>query len=411
MIGSHESAFRATVFVTMAIGVAVSETAGAILPAPEPRNPISLLARKLTDEHARFSGSDKEVLCALLRELHVPVESQMLVFSKTSLEARLINPGNPRALYFSDSVYVGWVPGGLIEAVSFDPHQGAVFFGLDPDDAREGRRTFVREHSCVRCHSPSETAVQSPLLARTVLATADGEVLEKYGSEAMDDTTPFERRWGGWYVTGYLGSVSHRGNAFASESGGRPVFQACAARPRDLGGMIDTARYPEPTSDVVALAVFEQQISVQNCLVRAMAKCRGLSATGNGAGEIVDDVVDHLLYKDEPALPPGVDGTEAFRRVFAAGARRDSRGDSLKDLALRGHLFANRCSYLIYSESFAALPAWLKSRVYERLQTVLRDRNGDGRYAYLDGNEKSRILAVLTETIPETFANGRSRAP
>src|SRR5690349_3215297 len=56
-------------------------------------------------------GQSSGYLRSVLDALNVPVESQMLVFSKTSAQARLISPQNPRSLYFNDAVTIGWVPG------------------------------------------------------------------------------------------------------------------------------------------------------------------------------------------------------------------------------------------------------------------------------------------------------------
>src|SRR5262245_14665028 len=61
-------------------------------------------------------------LRALLSELNVPVSSQMLVFSKTSLQRHRISPRTPRALYFSDDVYVGFCQqGDVLEISAVDP--------------------------------------------------------------------------------------------------------------------------------------------------------------------------------------------------------------------------------------------------------------------------------------------------
>ncbi|MEI6246262.1 MAG: hypothetical protein WCQ64_14605, partial [Acidobacteriota bacterium] len=48
-------------------------------------------------------------LPSLLSALQVPVSSQLLVFSKTSFQLDRIAPWSPRAVYFGDEVYVGWV--------------------------------------------------------------------------------------------------------------------------------------------------------------------------------------------------------------------------------------------------------------------------------------------------------------
>src|SRR5581483_9198392 len=82
-------------------------------------------------------SSEKAFVVSLLKALEVPVSSQMLVFSTTSLQLNLINPSNPRALYFSDELYVGYVPRGRIEVVSMDPEVGGIFYIFDiPRDNR-----------------------------------------------------------------------------------------------------------------------------------------------------------------------------------------------------------------------------------------------------------------------------------
>ena len=66
-----------------------------------------------------------------------------------------------------------------------------------------------------------------------------------------------------------------------------------------------------------------------------------------------------------------------------------------------GHLFKNRCSYLIYSDSFRSLPSQLKTRVYKRLAGALSASEPDPRYAYLDSAERARLVEILRETFPE----------
>ncbi len=393
----------------------------------EPRDEITRLLARVKAAQVILKGSDREILRAVLRELHIPIESQLVVFSKTSLQAGLIRPTTPRALYFSDSVYVGWVPGGLIEVAATDPQLGPVFYSFDPSDAREGTRTFVREDSCLRCHAGPLTREVPGLVARSVFATAAGEPLFRHGTEVVDDTTPFDHRWGGWYVTGYTGTSSHRGNTFASENGNELVFSPTDERPQELAKQFDTTRYLAPTSDIVALLVFEHQLAMHNSLTRAghsarrmleyqraLQKSLGDPFTDEPSYDSVksvfagatEDVLDHLLFREAAPLPENIGGGEAFRRAFATEARRSAKGDALKDLSLRGRLFANRCSFLIYSDSFAALPAPLKTRILDGLQAALRDdAPAKSRYAYLEPDEKSRIREILRETLPE--AKGR----
>jgi hypothetical protein len=386
------------------------------------KDPVAVLLKRIAVGEVTLKGKDDEILRTVLHELHVPVESQVLVFSRTSLQAGRIRPSRPRALFFSDSVYVGWVPGALMEVAAIDPELGPVFYAFDPQDARDAKRTFVREESCLRCHGGTFVRDIPGLFARSLFTQETGEPLLRHGSELVDDTTPFERRWGGWYVTGYAGEENHRGNVFASENGNQLIFTPTEKRPTDLAEFFDISRYLAPTSDVVALLVFEHQLAMHNSLTRAGQSARRMieyqHALQKSLGEpitdepaydsvksvfagAVEDVVDHLLFREAAPLPEGVKGSEAFKKAFAADARRGPRGDALKDFSLKGRLFATRCSFLIYSESFRALPAVLKRPIFERLAAVLRGEDPKGRYAYLEAEEKRRLGEILGATLPE----------
>lgn len=386
------------------------------------QDPVAGLLKRIAAGEVVLKGSDNDILRTVLGELRVPVESQVLVFSRTSLQAGHIRPSRPRALYFSESVYVGWVPGALMEAAAIDPVLGPVFYAFDPQDAREAKRTFVREESCLRCHGGTFVRDIPGLFARSLFTQENGEPLLRHGSELVDDETPFEHRWGGWYVTGYTGRENHRGNVFALERGDQLVFTPTENRPAELAEFFDTARYLAPTSDVVALLVFEHQLAMHNSLTRAGHSARRMTeyqhALQKSLGEpltdepaydsvksvfagAVEDVVDHLLFRSAAPLPEGVNGSEAFRRAFAAGARRSPSGDALKDFSLRGRLFATRCSFLIYSDSFQALPATLKRPIFERLAAILRGEDPKGRYSYLETVEKQRLDEILRATLPE----------
>ena len=70
-------------------------------------------AGEVTLQHNEAYG----YLLAVLDELKVPKSSQMLVFSKTSLQREHISPSNPRAIFFNDDVYVGYIPGAPANSV------------------------------------------------------------------------------------------------------------------------------------------------------------------------------------------------------------------------------------------------------------------------------------------------------
>src|SRR5579883_1640646 len=117
-----------------------------------PSDAIAALNRKLDagEVHLKFEGL-RGYLPSVLAALNVPVQSQILVFSKTSVQRSKISPQNPRALYFNNSVIVGFVRGGdFVEIASQDPQQGIVFYTLDQKPSESPR--FVRSTSCLSCH-------------------------------------------------------------------------------------------------------------------------------------------------------------------------------------------------------------------------------------------------------------------
>src|SRR6478735_1723676 len=92
----------------------------------KPANLISQLQKRLDEGEAKLGFTDEHgYLPDVLKELKVPVSSQMLVFSKTSLQRDRITPRTPRALYFNDEVYVGFCRlGEVMEVVAADPQLG-----------------------------------------------------------------------------------------------------------------------------------------------------------------------------------------------------------------------------------------------------------------------------------------------
>lgn len=367
-------------FGAVAQGLADYEKPPVSYSATAPADAIAAIQRRLDAGELKWSGDDRSVLTALLAELRIPVSGQVVVFSKTSLQRGRIQPGHPRVIYFSEDAYVGWVPGGLIEMTTIDPTLGPVFYSVDPRGFSRGAPKFVRDGECLSCHGGSFVRDVPGVLARTVFPARNGEPLLRFGSAVVDDQTPFGDRWGGWYVTGYHGTAPHRGNAFAAEKGDQLDFTPAAERPDELSAFFDTSAYLAPTSDVVALLVLEHQTSMHNTVTRAafaarrmIAYQRGLQrafkepetdepsydsmrSVFNGAAQ---DIVDRLLFRGAADLPAGVDGAPEFLRAYAAEAKRTKAGLSLRDLERKGRLYVHRCSPLIYSESFAALPGAL----------------------------------------------------
>ncbi len=106
---------------------------------------VARLQKRIDAGLTKLSMEDgRGYLKSVLSLLKVPVSSQTLVFSKTSFQRDLISPSRPRALYFNDDTYIGFVQGGeVLEAVAIDKQLGPVFYTLDQKPAAKPR--FIRQ--------------------------------------------------------------------------------------------------------------------------------------------------------------------------------------------------------------------------------------------------------------------------
>src|SRR5947199_1271008 len=74
-----------------------------------PRDAIADLRARLDSGAARLEYDPGHgYLRSLLRALDIPESSQVLVYSKTSMQRNRISPRTPRAIYFNDDVMVGF---------------------------------------------------------------------------------------------------------------------------------------------------------------------------------------------------------------------------------------------------------------------------------------------------------------
>ena len=89
-------------------------------------DPVAQLADKLPFGTTTLSWDAQHgYLTSVLEQLEIPLSSQTLVFSKTSLQISRITPSTPRAIYFNDDIYVGWVQHGqVLEFSAADPVLG-----------------------------------------------------------------------------------------------------------------------------------------------------------------------------------------------------------------------------------------------------------------------------------------------
>ncbi|MFM8221547.1 MAG: hypothetical protein ACKOJF_21755, partial [Planctomycetaceae bacterium] len=78
----------------------------------------------------------------------------------------------------------------------------------------------------------------------------------------------------------------------------------------------------------------------------------------------------------------------------------DQRGRSLRDLDLQTRLLRHRCSWLIYSPSFLALPDAQLDYLAGRLWEVLTGTDASGKFAQLTADDRQAVREILQETHP-----------
>jgi hypothetical protein len=402
--------------------------------AAAPVNAVARLQERLDKGAAKLDyESGRGYLKSVLRALDIPESSQVLVFSKTSLQRERISPRTPRAIYFNDEVMVGYCNRGRVMEISAaDDTIGTAFYTIEQ---APGEKPVIERQteSCLICHSSSANRGLPGHLVRSLYVDGRGNPLFASGSFRTDHTSPLAERWGGWYVTGTSGRQEHMGNRIGTDSR-RPEAggNADGVNVVDLKGRFRTAMYPTPHSDIVALMVLEHQVGMLNRLSRANLETRMAmhyqrelnKALGQPADEpsesaqsrirgVCNEVVDYMLFRDETRLTDRVAGTSTFAADFVARGRRDSKGRSLRDLDLRTRLFRYPCSYLVHSRAFDSLPGEAKGAIYRRLWEILDGRaTGEG-IPRLSAADRTAIVEILRETrrdLPDYWKGGMAEA-
>jgi len=394
--------------------------------ATTPDNAISRLQARLDagEERLAWDGS-VGWLTGVLNALGVPVSSQTLVFSKTSLQQTRISPRNPRALYFNDDVYVGYVRSGEVVEVSVaDPALGTVFYAMEQVPG-ERPRFERRTEDCLLCHGGSQTRGVPGHILRSVYPSASGQPIFSAGSHRVDHTTALSDRWGGWYVTGRHGEQRHLGNlTYTARPSAADPADPSGQNVTDLADRFGPSGYLTPHSDLVALSVLAHQAAAHNALTRASFDVRAAlhreAALNRDLGQPADSrwpstntvldsaataLVECFLFCDEAALAGPIEGTSAFAGEFASRGPTDRDGRSLRSFDLEKRLFRHPCSFLIYSASFDALPAELQGRFWERLDRLLLAEEPGPRFRHLSADDRRAIREILADTKPAAPAH------
>jgi hypothetical protein len=355
---------------------------------------VAELGRELAKGTAqlKFDGSSG-YLKSILQALRLPVQSQSVVFSRTSVQSEFISLRSPRALYFSDDVVLGFIQDApFLEFAAQDPLRGTVFYTLDQQETAQPQ--IRRRDKCLSCHESRNSLDVPGLLARSVGVTSQGDLRPQLANYVSDHRSPFDERWSGWYVTGKADSLHHLG--FSVES---------------LNGRIDLDAYPGATSDVAALMVFNHQVHMTNLLTRVGWEAR--AARGQQVFEALiakdaRELVDYLLFVEEAPIGGKIQSTSGFAEIFAAIGPLDSKGRTLRQLDFNGRLMKYPCSYMIYSAAFDALPGPAKDAIYQRLWSILSGAEKDRKYAKLSPADRTAVIQILRETkkdLPDYFAN------
>lgn len=399
-------------------------------------NPVARLQDALQSGKLQLSYSEvRGYFDALLDALDIDPDSQMLVFSATSLQKTLISRKTPRGLFYNDDTYLGLVQHStIVEVLTMDDKLGIVFYTFD--NTKGTTKYFQRaDQTCLVCHdSQGVPGFGVPMLrALSIVFSADDVPLKIFsGNGIVGDETPLKDRWGGWYVTGRHGVQPHLGNLILDDPDDLDTLDDHRVWNLETlkgAGYFDTSAYPRDTSDIVALMVLEHQITVENQITYikfkapAVLKRRGLDDAAAAASwdglpaqaqqtlaPMMDKLVERLVLLDAADIASRISGSQAFVDRFTARGPKDDAGRSLRDLDLNKRLFRYPLSYLIYTTSFATLPAYAKDYVYRRLAAYLRGEElfaGKSQYSPEDRRAALEILAATQPEFLPYLASGR----
>ncbi|QDT89912.1 hypothetical protein [Gimesia algae] len=344
-----------------------------------PNNAISRLQAAINSGERILPYEDQfGYLRGVLKELDVPQSSQMLTFLKSSLQRPLIAPKNARALYFGDDAYVGYVPDGMLEIIVPDEKLGMVFYTLEQNSEKP---RFERQVSrCMTCHSSSRTKNIPGLQVRSMMTDPGGEPVLSAGSYRTDHSSPFEKRWGGWFVSGTHGDAHHLGNFQLPDKKRpqQPIDNVTGVNVIDLSQLTDLSKQLTPHSDLVALMVFEHQIDAHNLMVRTNYAWQidVYQERENGEDarwkQEADALIDQLLFTTQLHFNQPIQGTSSFADEFSQRELFQGKGSQLRQLDLKTRVFRSPVSYTIGSTFFRALSVPVRSHIVKQIDKRLR---------------------------------------
>ncbi len=386
----------------------------------ETSNPIEDIRAKVSSGEVKLRFDETHgYLVHLLELLGIDTSSQVLVFSKTSLQLKRIKPERPRAIYFDDVNYIGYCQfGDVVEIATTDPKLGAIFYTLAQEPVE--KPDIIRDRGeCMQCHGSNRTKGVPGHLIRSVYSNKYGQPEFGRGTYTTDHSTPFDQRFGGWYVSGTHGKMRHMGNVSLESPKSLDLDREAGANVTDLSMLVDVAPYLEPTSDIVALMALQHQSQMHNYLT--LANLETLSAlyyndvmakafdredgylsgsTKRRIRSVAEKLVKYMLFSEEFALEAPVAGTSDFAKNFSARGPKDASGRSLFQLDLETRFLKYPCSWLVYTDSFDSLPEITYDAVATELYFALRGQDERGDFVHLSSRQKQDIYEILYSTKP-----------
>ena len=276
-----------------------------------------------------------------------------------------ISPANPRAVYFNDDVYVGFIPGAFVgSAPSIESGRDlSAGSGHDGEAAAKAART---------CSATERPRLSKSLAARPVVATTTPGSTCITG-EQYHAPDPLEDRWaGGFTQSGASGQFGWPGCFRASSEGTELPRQSCGPQCSfDIKKYRSGKRYRSldgaRTSGAHAQLPYPAQLRDPDHAPQ-YGHIRYLKSQSEA-------FLRYLLFTDEAPLTAPVRGNQAFVSAFTRLGPRDQKGRSLRDLDLQTRLFKHSCSFLICSPAFDSIPGPMNEHLYQRLWDILMARD------------------------------------
>lgn len=352
------------------------------------------------------SSDEKSDLLKLLEELNILPSSQSLVFSNTSLQLSKIGVNTPRAIYFSDNIYIGFIPNAQLEVIAIDPLRGAIPYIFDFHDLGHNEIiTIKRSDKCMRCHSSQKTDYVPGLLLGSVIPMRGGGTLDVLNPNKSSHTVPYEKRFGGWFIDEQNHSIKSWANSVAVvNSKGR-------TERNNVNFSKNKHLYPFNGSDVVAHIVLEHQVGFTNLCIKIQYKSREElteheKLSFNFIKNSSTELLDYSLFLNEPRLESPINKEESqFAVEFEKVSLQKVKTSPLRTFRLKERIFELRCSYMITSNIFNALPFPIKEVFFKELRKLLRDSDyrEKSKYNYLEIDECKSIDNFLSKTFTDLY--------